>query len=477
MRNLFWFRSDLRIQDNKALIEAVQHSSEVIALFILTPKTWQSHQAAPIKIQFLLNNLTYLSQELSKLGIPLLIRETDYYSDCPKVLRELCQQLKIKALYFNKQYEFDECRRDAKVIDVLNKDNINCYHFDDEVVLAPGTVLSQQKTPLKIFTPYKKAWILVAIKSSAWKAQSFSQKKFKQTVLVDPIPAKLKGFEYSGSLLAWPAGERAAQKQLAAFIEDKLDRYHEERNYPAANGTSQLSPYLNLGILSVRQCLLMMTQALQLDRLEQLESYPGASVWLSELIWREFYKHILFLFPRVSRNQPFRLETKKIIWRYNENYFKAWCEGRTGFPLIDAAMRQLNETGWMHNRLRMLTANFLTKTLFLNWQMGEAYFMQHLIDGDLAANNGGWQWSASTGTDAAPYFRIFNPILQSQKFDPKGEFIRQFCPELKDLNDRDIHEPYRYAPAVAKKNGYPLPLLPLRQHRLEVLEAFKSLKA
>ena len=477
MRSLFWFRADLRIQDNKGLIESIQQSSEVIAIFILTPKMWVAHHAAPIKIQFLLKNLASLSQELLKRGIPLLIRETDYYSDCPKVLQTLCKQLKINALYFNKQYEFDEYRRDTAVITLLNKDNVSCYSFDDQVMLAPGTVLSQQKTPLKVFTPYKKAWIIQAMKTSCWKTKACPLKKLKINILPDSIPDSLKGFDGKVNLSVWPIGERVAHLWLKTFIENKLRRYHEDRNYPAIEGTSRLSPYLNLGILSIRQCVVSMMQALELNSLAQIEEHPGPAAWFSELIWREFYKHILFLFPRVSRNQPFRLETKKIVWRYNEKYFKAWCEGKTGFPLIDAAMRQLNQTGWMHNRLRMLTANFLTKTLFLNWQLGETYFMQQLIDGDLAANNGGWQWSASTGTDAAPYFRIFNPILQSKKFDPKGEFIRQFCPELKDLNHRDIHEPYRYAPTVAKNNGYLLPLLPLNQHRLEVLEAFKSLKA
>ena len=265
----------------------------------------------------------------------------------------------------------------------------------------------------------------------------------------------------------WPIGESAAHKRLEQFCENKLSDYKKKRDFPALASTSQISAYLAQGILSSNQCLHLMFDALQVDTISQLCSHAGAACWLSELVWREFYQYIAYHFPRVCQHQPFKSVTKKIIWTQNAEHLKAWQSGKTGIPIIDAAMRQLNQTGWMHNRLRMLVAMFFSKNLFLDWRLGEHYFMQQLIDGDFASNNGGWQWSASTGTDAAPYFRVFNPIAQSKKFDPHGEFIKRYCPELAMLHAKQIHQPN------TQDLDYPPPIVDLNATRADAIAAFK----
>jgi deoxyribodipyrimidine photo-lyase len=251
----------------------------------------------------------------------------------------------------------------------------------------------------------------------------------------------------------------------------RIHAYHTTRDLPALEGTSQLSPYLAAGVISPRQCLL--TAVSQNEG--QISGAPGPTTWISELTWRDFYTHVLVGFPRVSRHQPFKQKTAAIRWRTNQDEFDAWCQGQTGYPLVDAGMRQLNQTGWMHNRLRMVTAMFLTKHLLIDWRWGEKYFMQRLIDGDLAANNGGWQWSASTGTDAVPYFRIFNPFSQSQRFDPQGTFIKKYCPELTDVPAAALHDARRLGQAVRERGlVYPPLLVDHKFARQRALAEFKA---
>jgi deoxyribodipyrimidine photo-lyase len=289
------------------------------------------------------------------------------------------------------------------------------------------------------------------------------------------IPQLVLPFEKFSSPIdsaLWPAGEKVAKRHLQHFIQHTLFSYDQTRDYPAIEGTSRLSPYLATGMISPRQCFLA---ALAANQGELTTGNKGALTWMSELIWREFYKHILVAYPRVSMHLPYRLETKKIDWRYNEKQWLAWQHGNTGYPIVDAAMRQLNTTGWMHNRLRMIVAMFFTKNLFFDWRLGEQYFIEHLIDGDLAANNGGWQWCASTGTDAAPYFRVFNTVTQSERFDEKGKFIRRYCPELTSLSDDTIHDPHGRAPLLVQKLHYPASIVNLALSRKHAIETFKYL--
>jgi len=270
----------------------------------------------------------------------------------------------------------------------------------------------------------------------------------------------------------WPAGERKALRRLDRFVERRIDRYHEDRDYPSIEGTSALSPWLACGALSPRQCL----QAAAEANLGEIDSgRRGVTTWIAELVWREFYRHVLVGFPRVSRGRAFRRETDRLPWRGDDEALRRWREGRTGVPIVDAAMRQMRATGWMHNRLRMIAAMYLAKDLFLDWRSGEAVFMRGLVDGDFANNNGGWQWSASTGVDAAPYFRVFNPVRQSERWDPEGRFIRTWCPELAGLGPKEIHDPSRLGAGRLARLDYPEPLVDHGLARERVVEAFKSL--
>jgi deoxyribodipyrimidine photo-lyase len=282
-------------------------------------------------------------------------------------------------------------------------------------------------------------------------------------VLVQKYPAP------QGIVDRWPAGEKVALSRLKAFIKDALPDYKDQRDTPAIAGTSRLSAALACGVLSARTCYAFASaMLLEADSQEQ----PQIQTWLDELVWREFYRQVLVGFPRVCRHQPFKTVTRNIPWSDDKTAFEAWCSGHTGFPIVDAAMRQLNTTGWMHNRLRMITAMFLTKDLLIDWRWGERYFMNQLVDGDFASNNGGWQWAASTGTDAVPYFRIFNPVSQSQRFDPQGTFIRTFVPELPGLDDKTIHNP---PPLIRASCGYPMPIVDHTKARLRTLAIFKNL--
>lgn len=478
MRSLHWFRTDLRCEDNTALQNAIKSSDELMAVFIVSLETWKLHHAAPIKVDFILKNLAILSENLTKKGISLLIKVVDNYSDSVRILKEICETYKIDAIYFNREYEFDELKRDKEVERTIRELGKEIYLFHDQTLLPPGVVLSQQDKPFKIFTHFKKGFFKKIGNSKILKPVQLSSKRFKLITNPDSIP-DLKKFTLSSNknTISWKGGEKHAEKLLVEFCEDGLMDYHIDRDFPYRNATSQLSPYLAQGVISARKCIDIVMNYLQIDFFHDIENFEGPSMWVSELIWRDFFKNILYHFPIVSRNKPFRIETENIPWKYDMDIFKAWCDGQTGFPIIDAAMRQLNQTGWMHNRLRMVVANFLTKLLLIDWRWGERYFMENLIDGDLAANNGNWQWCASTGTDCAPYFRIFNPILQSKKFDPEGQFIRKYCPELSGFDNKTIHDPQesKNLDLFFKNNSYPDKIIDLKKARQVTLTAFQNL--
>jgi deoxyribodipyrimidine photo-lyase len=287
----------------------------------------------------------------------------------------------------------------------------------------------------------------------------------------DPLPETFEGYAPASDAIRalWPAGESAAGARLDAFADGVIDAYRDERDFPSLPATSCLSPYLAAGVLSAGQAL---RAALAANQGELESGKAGAATWINELLWREFYQHLLAACPALSMHQPMKPETAAVPWRDAPDDLRAWQQGRTGLPIVDAAMRQLLALGWMHNRLRMVTAMFLTKNLLIDWRLGEAWFMAHLVDGDLAANNGGWQWSASTGADSVPYFRVFNPLSQSRKFDPRGVFLREWLPELAHLDDNAIHDPSPMERAAA---GYPAPIVDLPQSRLRALEAFGNL--
>ncbi len=468
-----WFRRDLRVHDNTALHEAARYADNgVIGVFIITPDQWTRHDEAPVKVRFWLDNLRELSGSLGRLNIPLLVQDTPTFKAVPQALADIAEQTQARAVYFNREYEVNERQRDKATTNHLAERGIEVHAFDDRVLLAPDAIATKDEQFYKVFSPYRRAWLARAKKKEL---APLTQPRKQPTTSVQStgIPETVSRFDTGVSRPdLWPAGEHAAQLRLKAFVEEKADAYDERRDIPAVNGTSLLSPYLAAGVLSPRQCL---DAAIQANEGQLDTGCAGFTTWISELIWRDFYIHVLVGFPRVSMNQPFDLKTERVRWRRDPSDLAAWKEGSTGFPIVDAAMRQLKQTGWMHNRLRMVTAMFLTKHLLIDWRLGEQYFMQSLIDGDLAANNGGWQWSASTGTDAAPYFRIFNPYLQSKKFDPDGVFIKKFCPELSTLSEKALHDPVKLSSQRRSGVDYPPPIVDHKLARERALRAFRRL--
>lgn len=465
-----WFREDLRTIDNTGLIKACEAGVPVVGLYVLTPETWQQHHKAAVQVEFILGALESLKKALARLNIPLKIVNANTFEATPKAIADFCKEHRIQHLFANKQYLLDELERDQVLSEALQKEGVESHFFDDAYLLPPGQVLKNDGTPFKVFTPYKKAFLSqlneVTILPLPSKMPSCSVK-------CDELPSSLTGFNSKVDASLWPASEQAALDVLDQFVAEKAARYKDDRDFPHLEGTSKISVYLAQGLLSPRQCVIALCEAFEAD-LETIQSQKGPECWFSELIWREFYAMIAYQFPQVVKHQPLQAYTDALPWNRDETLFQAWCEGQTGFPFVDAAMRQLNQTGWMHNRLRMVVAMFLTKTLFLDWRLGEQYFMEKLIDGDFASNNGGWQWSASTGTDAAPYFRIFNPITQSEKFDPSGDFIRQYCPELGDMDAKAIHNPNSFERQLA---AYPEPVVDYSHMRQVVIEAFKAAKS
>ncbi len=474
MPNLVWFRRDLRTYDNPALFEACQHSnSGVIALFIVTPKTWLKHAMSAIQVTFLLNHLHELSKRLESLNIPLLIREVPSFEESYQVIEELILTLNIEGLYFNRQYEFDEQRRDNAICAKLEGTGRDVHLYHDQVIIPPERICNQQQEPFKVFTPFKKKWLSTV--EHYYKTPLLSPPmQLKLTTEPDKVPSQVMGFTPANMTHLPQPGEKAAIQKLTTFCNGPIQDYHTTRDFPALNATSHLSPYLALGILSPQQCITAVMQEQQLTLLDFFNP-TGPGTWVNELIWREFYKMIVFYFPDVCKHKPFKLSTEKLNWNHDERLFTKWCQGQTGFPLVDAAMRQLQQTGWMHNRLRMVTAMFLSKILFIDWRLGERYFSEQLIDADFSANNGGWQWSASTGTDAVPYFRIFNPITQSERFDKNGDFIRTFCQELAALDSKTIHDPYANGKSPLALN-YPEKIIDYKKMREQTLSAFKLLR-
>jgi len=464
--NLVWLRHDLRCYDNAALHAAVSDAKAwlcgVIALFIATPDSWQLHHMAPIRQDLLRRRVYQLKAELAELNIPLVMVEGSDYQQVSEVFRQLADS-GMRHLFAQTEYELRELQRDQAVTALLDAKGIKSSWFDYQCLIPPGQIRNQQGDIYKVFTPFKKRWLQQFAEQGAACLPRLAMPEMP--VLTLPVFSRMKPGD--GSSADWPVAEQQVLQRLRQFCQQRVADYRALRDLPAIDGTSCLSPYLAIGVLSVRQCI----SRLQYEMAEQLWlQESGAAVWLSELIWRDFYKHILVAYPQLIKHQPFQPETAAIRWSNNPRLFEAWCEGKTGYPIVDAAMRQLNETGWMHNRLRMITAGFLVKDLHIDWRWGEQYFMSRLIDGDFAANNGGWQWAASTGTDAVPYFRVFNPVTQSQKFDPQGDFIRRFVPELSSLGEDKIHWPHPDAAAI----GYPSPVVEHKAARELILQLFKD---
>lgn len=481
MRAIVWFRSDLRVRDNLALAEACRCATRgVVGVFTVCPEQWAEHDWGPPRVDFILRSLRSLAGSLEALNIPLRIIETPRFAGVPAALAALAAEIGADAIYFNREYEINEARRDSAVAEAFEQAGRAAWSFDDQVIVPPGEVRTKDDGWYSVFTPFKKAWVARLDEIGGVGLAVEPKKQAERVCDSDPVPDAVIGFDPSDSAPElWPADETHAQRRLEEFIEHRITAYHDQRDSPAAAGTSTLSPYFAHGVISPRECLraaLDTNGGVAVSGRGKGAGKNGPSVWISEIIWREFYKHLLVAHPKLSMGRAFQPATERLRWADDDAGFDAWREGRTGYPIVDAAMRCLGATGWMHNRLRMVVAMFLTKDLWIDWRRGESHFMQRLVDGDLASNNGGWQWSASTGTDAAPYFRIYNPTTQGERHDPDAAFIKEWIPELRDLPARFAHDPSRLTPLERSRLDYPAPICDHAERRDHAIAAFKALR-
>jgi len=464
---IHWFRRDLRVSDNVALSQAVNRAERVVPVFIFEDAFRKGPDVGAARLEFLLQSVESLRKNLAELGHPLAVRT----GKSEEILPKLCAETGAQAVFANKRYEPYAQRRDERIVGKLMRDGYGFELFKDAVIWEEREILTQAGNPYTVFTPYSKAWKAKPVPPPKSRIRPVPHPVGKTQLPCDPLPksADEAGFPLTQTIP--PAGERAALECLRRFLAGPVCRYGGERNFPAIDGTSNLSPHLRAGTIGIRTILAELNKARAKATPAQT---PGCDVFLNELIWREFYLQVLHNFPHVTKG-AFRPEYDRLEWSDDRKHFEAWCVGQTGYPIVDAAMRCLNATGTMHNRLRMIVAMFLTKDLLINWQWGERYFMQKLVDGDMAANNGGWQWSAGTGTDAAPYFRIFNPVSQGEKFDPKGEYVRRWLPELAVFPDDLIHQPWE-SPLLLSRSKYPERIVIHDEQRKKCLAMFKAVK-
>lgn len=424
---IFWFRRDLRIDNNTGLFHALQNYEKVIPLFIFDDDILNKlDNKSDKRVELIHQMLLEIDEKLKLVGSGLVVKK----GNVATIFKQLIQEFKFQAVFTNKDYEPDAIQRDKDVAKMLHDENIDFCSFKDQVIFEENEVLKPDGTPYTVFTPYSKKWKSILLEKNlfSFKSEDLIHKFIK---VQHPVFPDLKDIGFNST------GIKFTKPDTNFHI---IENYHHNRDFPGRAGTTHLGLHLRFGSISIRKLVKI--------------ALKHNETWLNELIWREFFMQILFHFPKVQ-NYAFKSKYDEIPWRNNELEFQRWCAGQTGYPIVDAGMRELNETGWMHNRVRMVCASFLTKHLLIDWRWGEAYFATKLLDYDLSANNGNWQWASGSGCDAAPYFRIFNPTEQTKKFDAEHEYINKWIPELNSLN-------------------YPLPIVPHEFARDRALRVYKS---
>ncbi|KAF9268092.1 hypothetical protein L218DRAFT_984313 [Marasmius fiardii PR-910] len=515
----------------------------LVVIFAISPQDYVAHDRGARKIDFTLRNLSSVKDALLKLNIPLHTFTQEVRSELPQGVVSFLSDISSTSLYANIEYEVDELRRDIKVCALAKEKGIKATFVHDKCVIEPGLLKTKEGKAYAVYSPYQRNWLATLHEKQDHYLHDYSgvqanDKKTKDSGKISKlfsmeVPKHVPGFELEADNKKrmeniWPAGEDVAAQMLERFLHTKsksskmggvspvegeaensdkssrLIKYGKDRDDATRDTTSRLSPYLSSGVISARACI-RATLTMQNSKKVDGGRDSGIGRWIQEIAWRDFYANILTSFPRVSMGRPYLEKYAKIVWENHQEkgaggggdayadddpdpvgqgkdgeMLKRWKEGKTGVPIVDAGMRCINEMGWVHNRLRMIVAMFLTKDLMMDWRVGERYFTENLIDGDLASNNGGWQWSASTGVDPAPYFRIFNPYSQSSKVDPSGEFIRHFVPELSKLRGEgewlsivmtELHKP---PASVADKLGYPRPIVNHHEVRDRAIRRFKN---
>lgn len=475
---LHWFRRDLRVNGNPALLwNCRRHQGRVLGIFFFDRTFLSRPDFSHSRFAFFLDTLHPLREELQERGGDLLTLDAPPLDGFLSLIPRLDQSAwrKPSLLTFNRDYEPFARTRDAKVCELLERKLGVPVHTERDHLLIEPTELGKSdasRGPFQIYTPFAKKWYALMRQSefqqrlkNAWETPPPFRMRWRdlwseKSGVPSGLSDQLERFRIENarhvSIPIPRAGADEVSRKIGEF-RSKIDSYHELRDFPAAEGTSRLSVFIKNGSLTTAQIL----SALELGH-ERFETQSGRNQFLKELVWREFYYHVLWHWPRVEK-EAFLENYRAIRWENREDLFEAWKEGRTGYPMVDAGMRELRHTGWMHNRVRMVTASFLTKDLLIDWKWGERYFMEKLLDGDLAPNNGGWQWAASTGCDPQPYFRIFNPTLQSQKFDPDGVYLKRWLPERAHLRGKELHAPIQ-------------PIVDHASRKLKALAAYSSRK-
>ncbi len=468
---LVWFRRDLRDFDHAALYKALKSSTEVYCAFIFDTEILDElENKQDRRVEFIWESIRELKTALQNKGGDLIVK----HGIARELIPALALQLNIHEVFANRDYEPSAVARDAEVAKKLAQNNIEFHTFKDQVIFEKDEVVSLTAKPYSVFTPYKNAHLK---KLDNFYLMPYPVDRYIHN-LAKVAPSELISLESTGfartnlAEMRLPTG-MSGGKQLFEDFENRINRYKDARDFPAVKGVSYCSVHLRFGTVSIRH----------LARTAWNIAGSGAETWLNELIWRDFYVQILHHNPQLAVGKAFKADFENLLFPNDGKLFKAWCDGKTGYPLVDAAMRQINQTGFMHNRLRMVAASFLVKDLLIDWRWGERYFAKNLIDFDLSANNGGWQWAASTGCDAQPWFRIFNPITQSEKFDVTGKFIRKYVTELRQCSDKEIHAPWlipqdrQQSIGVVIGKDYPAPIVNHAAQRVLALDLYKKCSA